>query len=358
MTAFNEDTRVKIPATIQFLKIGYDYQSLKDADIDFQTKVFVNRFKPALEKINERGFSYDEIKEILMDINNNDFAVVDELPYCIVEGTEAGSFRPVFIDEAHRSYSSTGEYLKNLMTCDVDAVYIALTGTPLLSRKERSNLKFGDYIHKYFYDKSIADGYTLRIKKENIDTIAKAEIKKNLDIEDNRLNDKDVFESDAYVNALGAFIEKDFVNFRLQNSDNTIGGMIVCRTNPQARKVHEWFRQNSKISTGLVITDQNDSAQYQINKNNQNDFRDTLVPDMLVVNFMLTTGYDVKRLKKMYLLREPHAQSLLQTISRVNRPYKSPNGKVYKYGYIVDFVDIEKEYDNTIELVYIFFKII
>ena len=64
---------------------------------------------------------------------------------------------------------------------------------------------------------------------------------------------------------------------------------------------------------------------------------------------MLTTGYDVKRLKKMYLLRGPHAQSLLQTISRVNRPYKSPNGKIYKYGYIVDFVDIEEEYDRTIE---------
>lgn len=688
MTVFNEDTRVKIPATIQFLRIGYQYQSLKDADIDFQTKIFINRFKPALENVNGRDFFYDEIKEILMDINNvmknndlgkefyhwlinpldriklidfedigkNDFAIVDELPYCIVEGTEAGSFRPdvtilingmplsflevkkpnndggiqkeferminqrlqnpeykkffnmlqlvsfsnnmeyeeaddaedvkagsfyttpngqntsfsffreddefyhvnypykkvsddtvkdimrdcgynaeqadtpefqenmqvttpcnrfvtsvfdkerflyflqygmmflggkvpekhimrypqffaarkiierlengtkggiiwhtqgsgktglaafanrvirdyyakknvnarfffivdridllrqssiefknrglnvincknkeeftkeinkplstridmktigeicvaniqklesqleeahndyhanvqriFFIDEAHRSYCSTGEYLKNLMTCDVDAVYIALTGTPLLSRKERSNLKFGDYIHKYFYDKSIADGYTLRIKKENIDTIAKAEIKKNLDIEDNRLNDKDVFESDAYVNALGAFIEKDFVNFRLQNSDNTIGGMIVCRTNPQARKVHEWFRKNSKLTTGLVITDQNNPTQSQINKNNQIDFRDTLAPDMLVVNFMLTTGYDVKRLKKMYLLRGPHAQSLLQTISRVNRPYKSPNGKLYKYGYIVDFVDIEKEYDNTIE---------
>ena len=64
---------------------------------------------------------------------------------------------------------------------------------------------------------------------------------------------------------------------------------------------------------------------------------------------MLTTGYDVKRLKKMYLLRGPHAQSLLQTISRVNRPYKSPNGKIYRYGYIVDFVDIEQEYNNTIE---------
>lgn len=64
---------------------------------------------------------------------------------------------------------------------------------------------------------------------------------------------------------------------------------------------------------------------------------------------MLTTGYDVKRLKKMYLLRGPKAQNLLQTISRVNRPYKSPTGKVYQYGYIVDFVDIETEYQNTLD---------
>lgn len=257
--------------------------------------------------------------------------------------------RIFFIDEAHRSYSIKGDFYKNLMTCDLDGVFIALTGTPLLSKKERSNLKFGDYIHKYFYDKSIADGYTLRIKKENIDTVARAEIKNNLNIEDNRLNDKDVFESDAYIEALGNFIEKDFINFRLENTDDSIGGMIVCRSNPQARKVHEWFEKNSKLKTGLVISDQDDPTQSKINKNNQLEFRETSSPDLLVVNFMLTTGYDVKRLKKMYLLRGPHAQSLLQTISRVNRPYKSPNGKIYKYGYIVDFVDIEEEYDRTIE---------
>ena len=257
--------------------------------------------------------------------------------------------RIFFIDEAHRSYSIKGDFYKNLMTCDLDGVFIALTGTPLLSKKERSNLKFGDYIHKYFYDKSIADGYTLRIKKENIDTVARAEIKNNLNIEDNRLNDKDVFESDAYIEALGNFIEKDFINFRLENTDDSIGGMIVCRSNPQARKVHEWFEKNSKLKTGLVISDQDDPTQSKINKNNQLEFRETSSPDLLVVNFMLTTGYDVKRLKKMYLLRGPHAQSLLQTISRVNRPYKSPNEKIYKYGYIVDFVDIEEEYDRTIE---------
>ena len=34
MLHFNEDTRVKFPATIQLLRLGYEYQSLKDADID------------------------------------------------------------------------------------------------------------------------------------------------------------------------------------------------------------------------------------------------------------------------------------------------------------------------------------
>ena len=71
MKVFNEDTRVKIPATIQFLRLGYNYQSLKtdDVDIDFNTKIFVNRFKPALEKMNGRALTYDEIKVILSDIN-------------------------------------------------------------------------------------------------------------------------------------------------------------------------------------------------------------------------------------------------------------------------------------------------
>ncbi|MCI6275433.1 MAG: DEAD/DEAH box helicase family protein [Clostridium sp.] len=688
MAVFNEDTRVKIPATIQYLKIGYKYQSLRNADVDFHTKIFMNRFKPALEKINRRKFSYDEIKEILMDIDNviknhdlgkefykwiinpldrvklidfenvdnNDFAVVDELPFNIVEGTEEGSFRPdinilingmplaflevkkpnneggiqqefdrmikkrlknrdyakyfnliqmvcfsnnmeyeedddsedvkagsfyttpngnstsfsffredderyiadypykdisenkikevmrdcgyksseadtpefkenlrndspcnsfvtsvfdkerflyflqygimfveekvpqkhimrypqffatrkiierlesggkggiiwhtqgsgktglaafanrvvrdyygeknintrfffvvdriellnqastefknrglnvvncssradftkelnkslstnidsksigevcvvniqkfeetipeakndydanvqrvFFIDEAHRSYKMTGEFFKNLMTCDTNAVYIALTGTPLLTKKERSNLKFGDYIHKYFYDKSIADGYTLKIKKENIDTVAKKEILNNLQIEDTKLDEKEVYESPEYINDLGQFVEKDFNNFRLQNGDKTIGGMVVCRSNPQAKMMQEWFNNNSKLSTGLVISDENNAAQSQINKSNQLNFRETNAPDILIVNMMLTTGYDVKRLKKMYLLRGPHAQSLLQTISRVNRPYKSPTGKIYKYGYIVDFVDITHEYDKTVE---------
>lgn len=258
--------------------------------------------------------------------------------------------RIFFVDEAHRSYNLHGEFFKNLMTCDRDGIYIAMTGTPLLTKKERSNLKFGDYIHKYFYDKSIADGYTLRIKKEQIDTTAKTQILENLSIEDKSLEAKDVYESNAYIDSVAKYISNDFKQFRFVNNDDTIGGMIVCRSNEQARMINNWFKNNSKLTSGLVMSDSENSAtQSIINKNNQLSFKYNNYPDILVVHYMLTTGYDVKRLKKMYLLRGPHAQSLLQTISRVNRPYKNPDGKIYRYGYIVDFVDIEKEYNHTLD---------
>lgn len=257
--------------------------------------------------------------------------------------------RIFFVDEAHRSYNLHGEFFKNLMTCDTNGIYIAMTGTPLLTKQERSNLKFGDYIHKYFYDKSIADGYTLRIKKEQIDTTAKAEIRENLELEDKNLDSKDVYESDDYVESISKYIEKDFKQFRFINTDNTIGAMVVCRSNKQAKLINEWLNKNSTLKSGLVMSDgENSAIQNELNEQNQINFRENGFPDVLVVHYMLTTGYDVKRLKKMYLLRGPHAQSLLQTISRVNRPYKSPAGKVYQYGYIVDFVDIEKEYNNTL----------
>nr|WP_243429154.1 DEAD/DEAH box helicase family protein [Clostridium pascui] len=256
--------------------------------------------------------------------------------------------RVFFVDEAHRSYARTGEFFKNLMLVDRDAVFIALTGTPLLNKKERSNLKFGDYIHKYFYDKSIADGYTLRIKKETIGTLAKTEIKRNLDLENPNVDKDAVYQSDAYIVALCKFIQDDFKDFTYTNNDKTIGGMIVCNSNPQAKKVHAWFQNNSKdLTTGLVITD--DEISTQANKETQLAFKETLVPDILVVHQMLTTGYDVKRLKKMYLLRNAKQHTLLQTISRVNRPYTNKEGKHYKYGYIVDFVDVEAEYDRTIK---------
>lgn len=63
---------------------------------------------------------------------------------------------------------------------------------------------------------------------------------------------------------------------------------------------------------------------------------------MLVVYNMLLTGFDAPRLKKQYLGRVIKQHNLLQTLTRVNRPYKS-----FRYGYVVDFADIRAEFDKT-----------
>lgn len=301
-------------------------------------------FQKELDRPLSKHMGHDTNGEITV-VNIHKFS--DKMPVA-KNDYGANIQRIFFIDEAHRSYAMHGEFFKNLMLVDVDAVYLAMTGTPLLSKKERSNLKFGDYIHKYFYDKSIADGYTLRIKKEQIDTTARTEIRKNLEIEDGKPLKDSVLESENYINALCRFVEKDFKYFRLTNNDATIGGMIVSSSNLQARRIKEWFDHKSNLTAGLVISA--DDIPSAANKATQLAFKNTLQPDILVVHLMLTTGYDVNRLKKMYLLRNAKEHNLLQTISRVNRPYRSPSGRNYQYGYIVDFVDIEAEYDRTIEM--------
>lgn len=281
-------------------------------------------------------------------VNIQKFMNREDMPRCKNE-YEVPVQRIFFIDEAHRSYSSQGSFFRNLMMADLDGVFMALTGTPILTKKERSSLKFGDYVDTYFYDKSIADGYTLRIKREQITTEARQAIQRDMHLKANQsVEDKEAYESADYVNALCKYIDEDFKNFRSVSHDDSVGGMIVCRSNAQARMVHQWFEAYSAIRTGLVITENNNPQQEHDNKQNQLDFKKLGSPDMLVVNLMLTTGYDVPRLKKMYLLRSSHAQSLLQTVCRVNRPYKSPSGRIYHYGYIMDFVDIQKEYDRAL----------
>ena len=34
------------------MRLGYEYQSLKDADIRPETRIFLNRFVPAIQRIN------------------------------------------------------------------------------------------------------------------------------------------------------------------------------------------------------------------------------------------------------------------------------------------------------------------
>jgi type I restriction enzyme R subunit len=259
--------------------------------------------------------------------------------------------RIYFLDEVHRGYKPKGTFLANLLGADSDGIFIGLTGTPILKEQFKSTDLFSGYIHKYYYNKSIADGYTLKIKKENISTKFRTEVRGILNIkEGTEIPAKDweiATKQPIFVDKLCKYIIEDLDIFRREvHKDMSLGFMIVTSSSEQARSIQTWFKENSSLKTALVLYDED------YNKENQEEFRgkknkdnpniiESKIDGVVVYN-MLLTGFDAPRLKRLYLLRKIKEHSLLQTLARVNRPYKK-----MKYGYIVDFVDITEEYEET-----------
>ncbi|NFT08359.1 type I restriction endonuclease subunit R [Clostridium botulinum] len=257
--------------------------------------------------------------------------------------------RIYFLDEVHRGYKPKGTFLANLLGADPNGIYIGLTGTPLLKSQFKSTDLFDEYIHKYYYNKSIADGYTLKIKKENIATEFRSDVRVMLKLKDNEKIPaetwKRITKEPEFVNKLCKYIQDDFKTFREVQKDNSLGSMIVTSSSDQARLIQKWFEERSDLKTALVLYDEEN------NKAKQEDFRGIKSKDTgkvesqysgVIVYNMLLTGFDAPRLKRLYLLRLIEDHSLLQTLARVNRPYKN-----MKYGYVVDFVDITEAYEET-----------
>lgn len=281
--------------------------------------------------------------------------------------------RVYFLDEVHRSYNPTGSFLANLFSSDRNAILIGLTGTPLIHRDKRSRDIFGDYIHKYYYNASIADGYTLRLIREQIETSYKirlAQALREIEILKGDADKRVVYAHEKFVEPMLDYIVEDFVNSRDRFGDHSIGGMVVCDSADQARTMHRIFinkynpeqkvvepvseyrvikeaspiyghytdRRGKKLSESIVLYDVGSTGER--NKEVE-DFKEGKI-DLLFVYNMLLTGFDAKRLKKLYMGRIVKDHNLLQTLTRVNRPYKD-----LRYGYVVDFADIRKEFDAT-----------
>lgn len=259
-----------------------------------------------------------------------------------------------FIDEAHRSYNERGSYLPNLYQADTNAIKIALTGTPLITYKKDGKTKenhattrdiFGDYIHKYYYNQSIDDGFTLRLMREDIETSYKDNLRSiNEEIQRGGLSKEDIFAHPRYVEPMLDFIIEDFNRARdVIFDDQTIGGMIVCDSSKQARELEKQLEKRRKAGTinltsALILHDEGDKEE---KKDKVDAYKEGKI-DLIIVYSMLLTGFDASRLKRLYLGRKIKAHNLLQTLTRVNRPYKD-----YLFGYVIDFADISKEFDRT-----------
>ncbi|MCB9324020.1 MAG: type I restriction endonuclease subunit R [Lewinellaceae bacterium] len=280
--------------------------------------------------------------------------------------------RIYFLDEVHRSYNPKGSFLANLKESDPNSIKIGLTGTPLLGEDYNSKLLFGDYLHKYYYNASIADGYTLRLIREDIETSYKLKLKKALEeieILKGKGDRKLVFSHHRFVEPMLDYIVSDFEQKRIATGDNSIGAMVVCDSSDQAKMMFEIFNKkygksaytevqealpmaaeprlgygdlkhsNSKVTSASLIL--HDIGTKESRKNEVEAFKEGKI-DLLMVYNMLLTGFDAKRLKKLYLGRVIKSHNLLQALTRVNRTYKD-----FRFGYVVDFADIESEFDKT-----------
>jgi len=248
--------------------------------------------------------------------------------------------RVYFLDEAHRSYKPTGSFLANLIASDRNAVKIALTGTPLIGDGYNTKDVFGAYIHKYYYNRSIADRYTLKLIREGVATKYRKNLQTTLEeitTVKGSISKKELYAHPKYVKALVDYITQDFSKSRIAMNDYTIGGMIVCDSSEQARAVYTAM-QSSLFSSALILHDEDDTV---IRRQKRDAFKKGQL-DFLIVYNMLLTGFDSPRLKKLYLGRVIKDHSLLQALTRVNRPYKK-----FRYGYVVDFADIRSEFDKT-----------
>ena len=94
-----------------------------------------------------------------------------------------------------------------------EAVMIALTGTPLIGEGYNTKDVFGEYIHKYYYNRSIADGYTLKLIREGIKTEYRVKLQsilEDLKMQEGSLKKRDIYAHPKYVNALVDYIVDDF----------------------------------------------------------------------------------------------------------------------------------------------------
>ena len=229
----------------------------------------------------------------------------------------------------------------------------------------------------YYYDKSIADGYTLKIIREDIETSYKEKLSDVYDKLDTLVQKKDIKKADIiehpnYVKELASYIMYDLKKFRKIQGDDTLGGMVICETSEQAKRLYEifqeeWERHQPKaqvfrmddgtllaaepvltyhskyrpLKAGIILHDTDDK---ETRKQIVKEFKKNMSIDVLIVFNMLLTGFDAPRLKRLYFGRKLKDHNLLQAITRVNRPYKD-----MRYGYVIDFADIKKNFEETNE---------
>jgi len=285
----------------------------------------------------------------------------------------------------------TKPYAEHLRTAFPNATFVGFSGTPI----DETIQVFGDVVDSYTMQQSVEDEITVELKY--IPRIANvtldSEKVKQIDAyyqqcANEGATEEDIAASKKAMSAMEVILGDDdrlerlakdiidhYTNACENKADVVQKAMIVCSKRKIAYKLlqkfkaqkPEWFEEKkSPDDTKLTIEelkelspmptiamvatrgkdDPKDMYDYlgdkarnkkldDAFKNENSNFRIVIVVDMWI------TGFDVPCLTYLYNDKPLQKQTLIQTISRVNRKYE---GK--EYGYIIDYIGIR---DNMME---------
>jgi type I restriction enzyme R subunit len=275
------------------------------------------------------------------------------------------------------------KYLRDALP---NATYVGFTGTPI----DENVIVFGDIVDQYTMKQSEEDGITVPIKYDprlarvflNKEQAEKVEAYYKL-CADEGATEEDIIKSKAAMSSMQVIIgdedvlqrvAKDIIQdyqVRISNTDRLQKAMITCIDRPTAymlfKKMRElkpeWFEKKKALNeltltadereklaaipyVNMVMTrDQNDEKElYNLLgdkehrqfldkefKSEKSNFHIAIVVDMWV------TGFDVPSLTMLYNDKPLSKHTLIQTISRVNRRYKTK-----EFGFVVDYIGIRE----------------
>lgn len=298
----------------------------------------------------------------------------------------------VIADEAHRSqYGFKGKEVqtedgseirygnaKYLRDALPNASFIGFTGTPIEREDRSTRAVFGNEIDIYDIKQAVEDGATVPISFES----RLVKIKLNNDIVDKIDYAVDEIEGateeqiekakrkNAQINAVVGHPErlkdvaKDIVeHFEARKKVFDGKAMVVCMTRQIAVDLYNeiiklrpcWHDNDlNKGYIKVVITSSSDDPEsfqpHHTTKEERQklalrlkDINDSL--NIVIVQSMWLTGFDVPCLHTMYIDKKMQGANLMQAIARVNRVYKDKPG-----GLIVDYIGIGQDLRNAMSV--------
>lgn len=289
----------------------------------------------------------------------------------------------VLIDEGHRSqYGEMGVKMEKAMP---NACFIAMTGTPLMKKEKSTAQKFGGIIKPvYTVDQAVKDGavvpllYEGRIVPQEVHerTIDKffdkiceplteyqcVDLKKKFSRAeqlshaeqriytiawDISLHFRENWQGTKFKAQLVAPRKRIAILYKRFLDEIGIVTSEVLITSPDSREGEETAygnTSNEELAFWKRMMDEHGTAK-KYESNIINRFKNSELPEIIIVVDKLLTGFDEPKNTVLYLDRRLTDHTLLQAIARVNRVCDDK-----EFGYIIDYYGVLNNLNTALDL--------